>query len=78
LNPDPWFLFTLGNPNTPFLPNSLGTLDSQGKQTTVFQVPPVPIPSLIGTLMHHAFVVANASGTSVELASNAVPVTLVQ
>ena len=76
LNPDAWFFLTVANPNSALLPASFGLLDVQGQKSATLQLPPLPFPSLVGTVIHHAFVVANAAGTGVELASNATPVTL--
>lgn len=75
LNPDAYFTFTLGSPNT-LIAGSLGTLDSNGRAAASFRLPPGLPASLAGTLLHHAFLAVNAVPLRFDLASNAVPLTL--
>lgn len=77
LNPDPWFHFTLANPNT-LIQASKSVLDAQGRGTARFVLPKGLDPRLADLLLHHAFLVLNARTLRVELASNAVPLRLVR
>ncbi len=74
--PDIYFDYTAFNPNSSFLPSSLGRLDSSGAATTSFQLPAGFNPSLIGLQLHHAFGVLDSTVTVV-FTSNATPLTLV-
>ena len=55
LNFDGYFLFTLVNPNSPPLSNSVGILDGQGQGTTLFTVPPGTSGTLAGLVLNHAY-----------------------
>lgn len=74
LNLDAYLLFTFATPNTPLLRNSLGMLDANGRARVTFELPPIADPSLVGLVVHHAYVVSDSG--AVVGASNAVPVTL--
>ena len=76
--PGGYMAFTLVAANSPLLPGSLGTLDSQGLGTAALQVPPGSVPSLAGTTLHHAFVVLSLAGgtPTAVFASNAAPLSL--
>jgi len=75
LNPDLYTNFTIANPNVTPLVGFRGPLDSQGKGTGAFTLPP---GVLTGTFdLHHAFVVFDAAGTF-HCASNAVKLSFVQ
>lgn len=69
LNPDPWFFWTLGNPNSAVLANSLGVLDGGGSAQSSFTVPPVAAPGLVGLVFHHAYVVLDGAGQKIVYAS---------
>jgi len=81
LNPDAWFLHTLGSPNTPPLNASFGSLDASGRAHASIDVPAGTSPTLAGLELHHAFVSLDLStvpgAAVVSLASNAVPLELV-
>lgn len=72
LNPSAYLNFTVSNPNTPLLSNSLGVLDGAGEATAAFTLPHVPA-SAAGLVIHHAYVLLQP----INFASNAVEVTLV-
>jgi FG-GAP repeat len=77
LNIDPYFMVTLDYPNSPLLSSSMGRLDSAGKASARFNViPQIPVPPMSGFRLEHAFVVIGNS--SFDMASNAVPLTLVK
>ena len=82
LNVDAYFLFTLSNPNTPPLANTLGTVTPLGFAIASFVLPPSTHPSLAGVQVEHAAVVldldASFIGTATVIAvSNPVPLDLV-
>jgi FG-GAP repeat len=70
---DAYTLFGLQNPNSPLLPASLGTLDSWGRASTSFTLPPQSVPNFIGSTVHHAYLVLDQTTLAVELASNPTP-----
>ena len=72
LNPSLYFTYTLTNPNTGLLSNSLGFLNANGQATSTFNLPHVPAQAA-GLVLSHAFVLLQP----VNFASNAVEVTLV-
>lgn len=76
LTPDGYFSFTLGNPNTFPLANSLGVLDGTGGATASLTLPPGLSSALIGLVLHHAFVVLTPNNVST--VSNPWPLSLVQ
>jgi hypothetical protein len=73
---DTYLLYTLANPNSALLPGSLGVLDQWGRAVTSFVLPANTSAALTGLTAHHAYVVLDATTFAVELASNAVPVSL--
>ncbi len=77
LVPDAYTLFTFNNPNGPLLPGSLGLLDAWGRAVGAFVLPPGTPQGTVGLTLHHAYLVLDAQTLAVELASNAVPVTIV-
>lgn len=82
LNPDLYLDLSLLQP-LPFLTGSVGTLDASGRAQAVLQLPAINDPALIGTVLNHAFVVADPAGTvlatspavPLELAGNALRIT---
>ncbi len=72
LNPDPYFLFTVGSPGAGFITPQLGTLDASGRATAQFVLPSGMSPNLIGLTLNHAFVVLQ--GSQALFASNPLPV----
>lgn len=73
LNPDSWLSMSLALANTVVYPGSLGFLDAQGRAAAAFVLPPIADPSLVGTVLEHAFVLVGSGG--VTFASNPVRVT---
>ena len=72
LNFDSWMLVTATQPNTGLLGNTFASLDSLGVGTATFTMPALPaLAPLVGIPFNHAYVVF--SGSSIVLASNAVP-----
>ncbi len=72
LTVDAYTVFTLAQPNTPPLAGSFGVLDTSGRATATFTLPPGAPASLAGFQVAHAFVLI-AVGTgqpSVALVSN--------
>lgn len=76
LNPDIYLLFTVMNPNTQPLVNSLGPLDDSGSAYTLFKASAGLLAGLEGATISHAFVVFDPVTLSIEFASNAVQITL--
>ena len=74
LNPDPWFDFSLGNANSTVFQNTSAVLDAAGKAKATVRLPRINNPSLVGIVLHHAYVVYGLSGFL--MASNAVRLTL--
>ena len=73
---DPYFDFTLEQPNSAALVNTLGVLDIQGTATASVNVPTsAQYPSLIGLTFHHAYVVLG-DDLGVSLVSNPVELKL--
>src|SRR5262245_12289967 len=76
LNLDGYFLFTLLNPNTGLLSNSLGFLGPAGTAQASFNIPPGTDPSLAGLVVDHAYGIVDPFTGGVLGVSNAVAVTL--
>ncbi len=76
LNFDGYFSITLAYPNSLLLMNSLGKLDASGKAAARWTAIPLIPRALVGKLFHHAYVVIGNS--PFDMASNAVPLTLVK
>lgn len=76
LNPDPWFDFTIQNPNVPPLANSLGLLTISGTATATLTVPPGLPPSLAGIVVNHVVGVVTPGGILVGISSVPAPLTL--
>ena len=74
LNVDSYTLLTLMAPNTPPLAGSAGSLDPQGTAAASFTLPVGLPPSLLGTVLHHAYVVLELQPTLLQAVagSNAV------
>ncbi len=77
LNPDSYFLFTVGNPNTPPLVGSLGVLSPSGQATAQVVIPPGTPPVLAGLTAFHAYAVINPASSAVVYVSGPAPLTLV-
>ena len=75
LNFDPYFLFTLLNPNT-LIANSLGFLNGLGMGTASLTLPAGLDPALAGTTLHHAYVVVDLGVFTTVFVSNSVPLAL--
>jgi hypothetical protein len=71
LNPDVYFNHTITFPNQAPLVNSLGLLNGAGHANGAFTLPPASYPVLIGTTVHHAYVL----GPVVDFSSNPVSLT---
>ncbi len=56
LNPDPWFLFTLTNPNIPPLIHTLGFLDPNGRRGASIMLPKGSPSYLLGLSLYHVAV----------------------
>src|SRR5262245_34474141 len=76
LNLDGYFLFTLLNPNTGLLANSLGFLGGAGTAQASFNIPPGTDPSLAGLVVNHAYGIVDPVSGAVLGVSNSVAVTL--
>ena len=76
LNVDGYFLFTLGNANTPPLSGSFGVLGPAGDAAAQFALPAGSPATLAGATVWHAYVTLDAVTVAPELASNAMPLTL--
>jgi len=72
LNLDPYFQFTLSNPNA-LIAGALGLLDADGRASATFVVPAGADPSLAGLTLRHAFAVFDLAAVAT-FASNALPV----
>ena len=77
LNYDLWTLATFQSANSTLLKSFRGTLNANGRATAVLTVPTGQPTSLAGLTLHHAFVVYNSSSVFF-MASNPMPMTLVQ
>ena len=76
LAPDDYFAVTLTQPNSAFLPDSLGSLDAQGRAVATFQLSS-PLPSaLAGLDIAHAYVLLRPWDGKIVWASNAHLLTL--
>jgi pimeloyl-ACP methyl ester carboxylesterase len=74
---DPWFEYTLTNPNSAFLGNSLGSLDGRGEANPTINLPSGMSPGLAGLVVHHAAIVIDIPGLeNVILATEPESVTL--
>jgi len=77
LNPDVWTNYTIMLPNTTVLTQTKGTLDATGRASAYLNIPMFNLPSAIGLVFHHAYVVYDQS-MNLYMASNAVPLKLVK
>ncbi len=73
LNPDGWLDLSLQLANSPVYQNSINLLDGNGAGAVAFVLPPLSDPTLIGTVVHHAYVVLDSAGVS--MVSNTVKLT---
>ena len=73
LNPDAYLNYTLANPNSPPLANSLGLLDASGLGTATFLVPPGTSLAFSGLPVFHAFIVLQPGSGTLQFVSNAQP-----
>ena len=81
LNLDAYLLWTIQNPNSPLLSNSLDIVNALGFALASFNLPAGSDPALAGATVHHAAAIldldAGFAGTGDVIAfSNAVPLTL--
>ncbi|MCA8974928.1 MAG: metallophosphoesterase family protein [Planctomycetes bacterium] len=74
LNADLWLAMSVQLANTSHYPNSFGQLDANGEATSALVLGPVNDPSLIGTAVHHAFIVLG-NNLGVDHVSNTVKLT---
>ncbi|MEM7310275.1 MAG: hypothetical protein AAF682_26605, partial [Planctomycetota bacterium] len=74
--PDPYYNFTLANPNEAPLTNSFGTLGPDGAATAFFSLSAGTNPILAGTEVNHAFVAFDPVTLEVTLVSNPEPLQL--
>ena len=79
LQPDGYFLYTVGHPNKLPLGNTFAPLSAGGTGTATFTLPAGLDPGLAGLELHHAYGVFDTVGGSAKVVftSNAVPVLLV-
>jgi hypothetical protein len=77
LNPDAWTNLTIGLANTPTLQNTKSVLDAAGKAQAALALPKITIPSAIGRVVHHSYLVYDAS-SNFYMASNPAKLTLVK
>ena len=77
LNPDVWTDFTIAFANTNTLVNTKAALDVSGGATAFIKVPQLNLPSAIGVVFYHAYLVYDAN-SNFFLASNPVTLTLVK
>ncbi len=75
LNPDPWTDYTIALANTSILANTKGTLDASGTSQASFNIPKINLPSAVGLVFHHAYLVYDQNN-NFYMASNPVPLTL--
>jgi hypothetical protein len=66
----------LAQANTGIFQNTRGTLDFRGRAAARIHIPPVNLPSLIGTRFHHAFIVYDSR--IVRMASNSTSLTAIK
>ena len=76
LNRDRWFEVSLSASNSAVYQNTGGMLDLNGRAQAAIVVPSLNDPSLIGLVLHHAFVTHDS--TRILMASNPVKLTLTQ
>lgn len=62
LNYDSYFDYTLSNPNSASLQQSLGVLDSEGTATALFVIPANFNSSFVGAVVHHAAAIIDIAG----------------
>ena len=78
VNLDGYFNFTLVNPYSGPIQNAFSILDADGHASASFMVPPSSDPTLAGLTAHHAFLTIDPlDNLSIDVISNAEPVTLV-
>ena len=75
LNPDGWTAFTLAQPNSALLKDTLGVLPADGRHVAGFNVPPLLGAPLAGVTMHSLAVVIDPIAGKVTRATNPVPLT---
>ena len=68
LNHDAYFAWTLANPGSAPLVNSIGTLNEEGEALPFFVLPPMDVPALAGTVVHHTPVLLDDSGRELRVA----------
>jgi hypothetical protein len=77
LNPDIWTDYTIALANTAMLANTKATLDASGTAQASFNIRKVNLPSAIGLIFYHAYLVYDAKN-NFYMASNPVTLTLVK
>lgn len=77
LNPGAYLSYTLNSPNT-VIQRSLGSLDGQGKGSAALNLPRNIPSSLVGTTVHHAFIVVTLAPFSFDFVSNPVSLKLLK
>jgi Galactose oxidase, central domain len=77
LNPDIWTGFTIAFANSSTLVNTKAALDVSGGATASIKVPQINLPSAIGVVFYHAYLVYDAN-SNYFLGSNPVTLTLVK
>lgn len=77
LNPDSYFLYSLGNANNPPLLNTLGVLDASGAATAFVSIPQGFNPTLSGLTLDHAYGVLDPGTLALQFTSNPEQVTLI-
>jgi hypothetical protein len=75
LNLDPYGTFTLNNPNSPILSNSLGFLDASGEAVASFNIPPATVLPAPLPAFHAALIIDPFTGVAT-LATNPVTASL--
>ncbi len=73
LNPDQYMTYLASFPNNRILTNESGVLDASGQATAVFHLPAGQSPALVGTVIHHAYLLIPFTFTSEAVAVTLVP-----
>ncbi len=77
LNPDIWTDYTIALANSATLANTKAALDASGRAQASFNIPKVNLPSAIGLVFYHAYLVYDAKH-NFYMASNPVTLLLVK
>jgi hypothetical protein len=76
LNPGPYLVYTINNPNSPILSGSFGNLDQLGDALATFNLPAGTDPVLVGSKVNHAYGVLDPVSITLKAVSNPVTCTL--